>query len=265
MKIFLTGASSGIGLAMANLFLARGHEVWGTSREASRLSARPGFHPLTMDLADPASVRQAFAAGLGEAEHFDVVINNAGSGHFGPTETMNPDLLRELTQTLYLSPATLCQLALADMLPRAGGLIINVTSLAVRLPIPYMAAYNSAKSALAAFTMTLQLELAESGVRIVDLQPGDIRTNFNAAVKNAGRRDAASDRLKNVWRSVDNNLQRAPGPEIVAEAIMRVIESGEPAPRLTVGGFFQAIMAPLAVRLLPQRASLRLIRKFYRI
>ena len=83
-RVFLTGASSGIGLAIAKLLLEEGHEVWGTSRNLERIPKMPRCHPVRLDLTDRLSVEEAFNAALTEAGYFDVVINNAGAGHFDP-------------------------------------------------------------------------------------------------------------------------------------------------------------------------------------
>src|SRR5438876_12263505 len=88
-RIFLTGASSGIGLATARLLVARGNEVWATSRNPERIPEMPRLHPTRLDLGDQRSVDEAFNATLAEAGHNDVLINNAGSGHFGPAENLS--------------------------------------------------------------------------------------------------------------------------------------------------------------------------------
>jgi NADP-dependent 3-hydroxy acid dehydrogenase YdfG len=85
-RIFLTGASSGIGLATAQELLKRGHEVWGTSRNLERLPEHKYFHPVQLDLCNSREIDAAFMQSLCQAGHFDVVINNAGSGHFGAAE-----------------------------------------------------------------------------------------------------------------------------------------------------------------------------------
>src|SRR6202023_2545545 len=82
-RIFLTGASSGIGLATAKLLTERGHEVWGTSRDLARIPQLPRLHAVRLDLADNVSLGESFKGALREAGHFDVVINHAGNGHFG--------------------------------------------------------------------------------------------------------------------------------------------------------------------------------------
>src|SRR5690348_8570225 len=89
-KVFLTGASSGIGLAIAKSLSARGDEVWGTSRDVARVPPLPNIHSVSLDLADSNSIEHAFKTALSEAGYFDVVINNAGSGHFGAAEHL-PD------------------------------------------------------------------------------------------------------------------------------------------------------------------------------
>jgi len=88
-KVFLTGASSGIGLAIAQSLSGRGDEVWGTSREPGRLPQLPHIHSVQPDLLDPNSIARAFNSAISEAGHFDVVINNAGSGHFGAAEHLS--------------------------------------------------------------------------------------------------------------------------------------------------------------------------------
>src|SRR2546426_5057860 len=181
-RVFLTGASSGIGLAIAKLLVAEGHEVWGTSRNLERIPKMPRWHPVCLDLADRLSVEEAFKSALAEAGYFDVVINNAGAGHFDPAEFLPIETIASQFQILVFGQIQLIQLALRHMQARGDGLIINVTSLASRLPVPFMAAYNSAKAALAAFTMSIQLELAHSPLHIVDLQPADISTEFNQSV-----------------------------------------------------------------------------------
>src|ERR1700704_7071881 len=92
--IFITGASSGIGLAPAKLLAERGHEVWGTSRDPARLPRLPRLHPVRLDLGDNVSLGESFHAALREAGHFDVVINNAGSGHFGPGELLSAEAVQ---------------------------------------------------------------------------------------------------------------------------------------------------------------------------
>lgn len=262
-RVFLTGASSGIGLAIAELLVAQGYEVWGTSRNLERLPKLPRLHGVLLDLSDRNSIDEAFNAALAEAGHFDVLINNAGAGHFGPAALLPFETIASQFQILVFGQIQLMQLALRHMRPRGEGLIINVTSLASRLPVPFMAAYNSAKAALASFTMSIQLEFAHPRVRIVDLQPGDIRTEFNQSVIVSDNIDDA--KIARTWEVVERNMKNAPGPDLVARQVLSLIQSMKPPPRLTVGNLFESKIAPLIFRFLPQPLRIWGLKRYYGI
>ena len=265
-KVFITGASSGIGLAIAQSLIARGDEVWGTSRNLIRLEGVAGLHPVLLDLSDSQSIMSAFKAALSDADHFDVLINNAGSGHFGPGEHLAEAEIQKQFQVLLFGHLQLMRLALAAMRTRGSGLIINVTSLASRLPVPFMAAYNAAKAAMAAFTMSIQLELPDPNVRIVDLQPADILTSFNDAVPKTEEQDPRyKERVTKTWLAVDRNMKNAPPPELVARRTLELIDSSNPGPRITVGDAFQSKVAPFIFRFLPQRIRVWGLKMYYGI
>jgi NAD(P)-dependent dehydrogenase (short-subunit alcohol dehydrogenase family) len=265
-KIFLTGASSGIGKATAEALLARGQEVWGTSRDPSRIAPADGLHAVQLDLGDRTSLRHAFDSSLAEAGSFDVVINNAGSGHFGPAELLSQDDVGQLFATLVFAHIELSQLAMQAMRAQQRGILVNVTSLAAELPVPFMAAYNAAKAAMASFTMTLQLELGDSEIHVVDLQPGDIRTNFNDSLEQRAVDDPKyGARVRKSWGVVERNMKNAPKPELVARRIAELIELDNPPPRLIVGDAFQSKVAPVIFRLLPQRLRLWGLKQYYGI
>jgi uncharacterized protein len=262
-RVFLTGASSGIGLAIAKLLVAEGHEVWGTSRNLERIPKLPRLHAIRLDLADRLSIEDAFNSALAEAGYLDVLINNAGAGHFGPAELLPFETIASQFQILVFGQIQLMQLALRHMRPRGEGLIINVTSLASRLPVPFMAAYNSAKAALASFTMSIQLEFAHPRVRIVDLQPGDIRTEFNQGVIVSDNVD--DDKIARTWGIVERNMKNAPGPDMVAQQVLKLIDAVEPPPRVTVGNAFESKIAPLIFKFLPQRVRIWGLKRYYGI
>lgn len=262
-RVFLTGASSGIGLATARVLTGAGHEVWGTSRRLERLPTDlPRFHPVALDLNDPANVPNVFRAAQTEAGgRFDVLVNNAGDAWFGPAADLPPDALRRQFETLTFGPFTLTRLALPAMREAKGGLVVNVTSIAGRLHLPYAAAYNAAKAALSALTATLRIEEADlgSGVHFVDVQPGDIRTRFNDSLTRAcGINDTgpAAAAARQTLMVSDQDIASAPPPDVVATRVLGLIGQRDRAvlpPVVTVGMFSQARLGPLAVRFLPPR------------
>lgn len=262
-RIFLSGASSGIGAATAKLLTSAGHEVWGTTRDLTRLTRTELFHPVMMDLRDFSSIDAALETSLAEAGHFDVMINNAGSGHFGPAEFLPAETLADQIQILFLAQVHLMQQALAHMRTQNGGLIINVTSLASRLPVPFMAAYNAAKAAMASFTMSLQIEMSAGHVRTIDLQPADISTEFNDRVAHDSAHPDYDRAVAHAWQMVERNMKAAPKPELIARAILRLIDADNPPLQVTSGDFFQSKIAPLIFRFLPQRTRVWGLKKYY--
>lgn len=266
-RVFLTGASSGIGLETAKLLTAHGYEVWGTSRDPDRLPKLPRFHGVPMDLAQMDSIRRGFAAALQEADGFEVLINNAGAGAFGAIDVMPADMVHEQFQVLVDAPLELIRLALPAMRERNHGIIVNVTSLAAQFPIPFMAPYSAAKSALSVFTAGLQVELSNTPIRVVEIRPGDINTAFHDRTKRVdGTRNSDEERrLKSVWETQLRNMATAPHPDRAAQAMLRVITTRNPPPVVVVGGLFQARLAPLGARLLPLRVLEFVLRKYYRL
>jgi short-subunit dehydrogenase len=265
-RVFLTGASSGIGLAIAKLLVEEGHEVWGTSRDLARIPKLPRLHAIRLDLADRLSIENAFNSALTEAGYLDVLINNAGVGHFGPAEFLAFETITSQFEILVFGQIQLMQLALRHMQARGGGLIINVTSLASRLPVPFMAAYNAAKAALASFTISIQLELGNSRVHVVDLQPADIRTEFNQGVSKSAKANRPYDaKVARTWEIVERVMKDAPGPDLVARHVLKLVDADRPPPRVTVGDVFQSKIAPLIFRFLPQRVALWGLKRYYGI
>ena len=273
-RIFLTGASAGIGLAVARSLAGSGCEVWGTARDVARLPGDlPGFHPVRLDLnGDDAALEAAFAGALREAGgRFDVLVNNAGGGWFGPGAELPPEDLRGQFETLALGPIRLAQMALPSLRAQPGGLVVNVTSLAARLPLPFGSAYSAAKAALSVWTAAMQMEetaplpAGQHPVRFVDVQPGDINTGFNQAMSFWKRKDDPTDPLAAALRrsldASDRSLAGAPPPEKVAAVIRRVVLSGGGGPLETVGNAWQALGGSLAYRFLPRRWLLWTIRK----
>ena len=266
-KVFLTGASSGIGLEIAKLLGGHGFDVWGTSRDPARLQQFPHVHPVSLDLAQSDSIRLNFAAALREAGAFDVLINNAGHGAFGALGSMPADVLREQFQVLVEGPAELMRLALPSMRDRGRSTIINVTSLAAQFPIPFMAPYSAAKSALSALTQSLRIELGVPSIRIVEIRPGDIHTAFHEQTRKVDSNACGSDRerMKSAWETQMRNMAAAPSPSCVAQAVLRAVNSRNPPPVLVVGGVFQARVAPLASRLSSVRLQEYVLRRYYRL
>ena len=263
-NIFLTGASSGIGRAAAELLTQSGHRVWGTSRHLDRLPQSANFQPIAMDLEDAQSISHAWTEALHQAGHIDVVIQNAGAGIFGSIEDVPGDVSGHQWRVLVEGPLQILQLAAAHLRPRRAGLIIGISSLAAEMPIPFSAHYSAGKSAFSALLAGLAMELKPFNVRVVDLRPGDIRTSFIDNVPS----QASPGSLYFPWadqtaQKCSKLMAEAPPPDLIACGILRLIEAANPPPVARLGTFFQARLGPLGVRFLPLRFMLNSIRQYY--
>lgn len=256
MKVFITGITSGIGRAAADALLAAGHEVWGTTRDVGRVAPRARLHPVALDLNDFTSIRSSFTHASADAGGFDVLINNAGEVLNAPFEDLAHSGLRQQFDTFFFGPAELIRLALPCMRERRSGLIINITSLAVQFPIPFNAGYNCAKAALAAASEGLRLELLGTGVRVVDIQPGDVKTEILRRTRNVDTALSAvyEPNLSRARAAETTKEGAAIDPHRVAVLVVRLMDTPNPPPRIVVGNLFEQWVAPLGGRLLPRRA-----------
>jgi short-subunit dehydrogenase len=247
---FVTGASTGLGLAFAEMLLADGVRVWGTSRDPARLAAfarrhAGAFTPVGLDLRDGPGAVQVFRDQDRSAGGFDLVINNAGFGCFG--EFASTDFLpwREQLEVMLVHTAQLAHAALAGLLARHRGALVNISSLAAEFPLPYQSAYNMAKAGLTALSESLMIETAGTGIVILDVRPGDYRTDFEASVRRPP--GPATPRVARAWAAFSALMQSGPPPAHAAAALRRALlrhRSGT----VRTGRFFQAVAGPFLAR-----------------
>ena len=252
---FVTGASAGLGRAFADMLLAEGVEVWGTARDTARLAARPRFHPVALDLAGGAAAELAFREADEAAGGFDLVINNAGFGVFGDFSGTDFIVWQRQLEAMLVNTARLAHAALRGMRARRRGALVNVSSLAAEFPLPYQSAYNMAKAGLSALSESLMTEVADTGVIVIDLRPGDYRTDFDGAVQRAPA--AFTPRMARVWQAFAAMMRTGPPPAHAAAALRRALLARRSG-TVRTGRFFQTRLAPLLARL----GSLRLRRHF---
>jgi uncharacterized protein len=263
---FVTGASAGLGEAFVRLLLDEGVRVWGTSRRPERLAAfaeERAFYPVTLDLADRAAAERAYARAAEEAGGaFDLVILNAGYGvcarfHEAPFSTWEAQFEAMIVQTLRLTHATLVRWQARRPV---RGCLVHVSSLATEFPLPCMSGYNAAKAALSAMSESLIFETRGTGVTVIDFRPGDYRTSFNQAM--TFPTTASDDFRARVWARLEENLARAPEPGRAAADLRRALKRGRSGV-VRSGSWFQAVLAPAAVRLLPLPLKRAVMRRYF--
>ena len=253
-RILLTGASAGIGRQIAESLANNGHKVWGTSRNSERLLKLNNFHPLNLDLNDSGSIEACARDALEASGGIDVLINNAGSGLFGSVEHTTGEKMVTQFQIHVFGPLELISKLLPAMRESESGLIINVTSLAAEFPVPFMAAYSAAKAAMSTFTWGLETELHNSGIRIIELRPGDIRTEFGEHLERNAIEDESyyRERSERAFKVHNRKLRTAPAPSCVADVVLEIVNAPNSAPsQRNTGSIFQSRLAPVFKRLLP--------------
>lgn len=269
-NVLITGASSGIGAATAVLLSREGYSVWGTTRSLARVRELPdelqaSVRFVEMDVTDPASVRRGVAEVMRDAGRIDVLVNNAGFGIYGPIEEVPVELVKEEFETNVFGMLRVVQEVVPSMRERRSGLVINVSSLAGKIVVPFQVHYGASKHAVEAFTEGLRQELRPFGVKVVAIEPAYINTNFNNATRFGSRPDSPyTPWLEESWRVIDRKLRESPPPSLVARKILRVIENPNPPGRVVCGSFSYTIL-PFLARFIPDRAKEYLIRTFYRI
>ncbi|MGA0012764.1 MAG: SDR family oxidoreductase, partial [Flavobacteriaceae bacterium] len=176
--IVISGASSGIGKAIAEHLSAQGHAVYGTSRNPSQSTQAQQFQLLSLDVTSDQSTAELVQTVLKKEGRIDVLINNAGKGMTGPVEETPLSEVQSLFDLNYFGALRMIQAVLPTMRSQRSGLIVNVSSIAGYMGLPYRAHYSAVKSALSMLTEGLRLELKSFEVDVVNLAPGDFATNI---------------------------------------------------------------------------------------
>ena len=177
--VFITGASSGIGKSIGEFLHAKGFIVYGTSRNPERITDSV-FPLLALDVRNKESITQAIDIILQKSGRIDVVINNAGVGITGPIEEIPTEEIKNNFETNLFGPIEVMKAALPFMRSQKSGLIINITSIAGYMGLPYRGIYSASKGALELITEALRMEVKSFGIHITNVAPGDFATNIAA-------------------------------------------------------------------------------------
>ena len=249
----VTGASTGIGRAIAEMLLNEGVRVWGTSRDKARLAplvdAYPGlFTPIVLDLRNTALLEANYRFIDHVADGIDLVVNNAGFGVFAEFTEPEFTVWEEQLQVMLVQPARLAYRAARSMRLRGHGAIVNISSLATEFPLPFQPAYNVAKAGLSALSESLMVEFHRTSIVIFDVRPGDYRTDFESSVRRP--QENMSDRMQRAWAAFETMMRSGPPPEHLARVLHRALLRDRGG-TIRVGRPFQAKIAPFLVRFAP--------------
>ena len=252
--VLVTGASTGIGRLCAERLAASGWRVFGAARSAGAIESAPGSNLdwLPMDVTDDVSVQTAIDTILAQTGRIDAIVNNAGFSMRGSVEDVPMEEARAIFETNFFGALRVCRAA-APALRARGGYIVNMSSLAGVVGLPFTGHYCATKFALEGLSECLRYEMRPYGVHVVLVEPGDYRTGIQA-----NRRTSSETQQGAYAQAFDRFLQkrqafaaRAPTAEPVAALVEKILN--DPAPRLRyVVAMPGQKLLPLLRRLLPQ-------------
>lgn len=259
--VLITGASAGIGQATAKRLAAGGFTVYGTSRNAKAQAPAAGVRMCAMDVRDGASVSDCIDAIVAEAGRIDVLVNNAGYGIAAAIEdTPVEDMLAQF-DTNFLGALRVCRAVLPHMRARKSGKIVQITSLAARIAIPFQGAYSASKSALESLSEALSMELKPFGISVSMVEPGDTKTAFTAArvwTKTAETDPDYRARAKHAIAVMEKSEQAGTDADKVARLVERAIRARNPKLRYVSASGMERLALVLQ-RVLPGRSFEALI------
>ncbi|PSG99506.1 MAG: hypothetical protein BRC29_05310 [Nanohaloarchaea archaeon SW_7_43_1] len=229
MNIFITGGSNGIGRRTALKLVEKGHnvKVFDNDEEALGQLDREieTFHG---DVRDPEDIKQAM-------RHFEVevLVNSAGYQKQGAVEDMDIEIFREHIETNYLGMVNTIKNAMPSI-RRSNGRVINISSIAGKTGAPFLSAYCGSKHAVEGLSDSLRMELKDSEVDVVIVEPGPIRTGFNEQGREHLRNFVPSSRFSNQYsRKLDSPIDGVE-TEKAASKVVKAIEAEKPKTRYTV-------------------------------
>jgi len=263
--ILITGGSSGIGKAVGEYLQKNGCIVYGTSRNPEHILGSK-FKLVALDVRDSASIQQCIQNVITEAGRIDVLINNAGVGITGPLEEIPLTEIKNNFDTNLFGPIGMMQAVLPHMRAQRQGLIINVTSIAGYMGLPFRSIYSASKGALELITESLRMETKAFGVYITNVAPGDFATDiasrrFHAPVIQGS---AYQEVYQQQLDMVNAHVAGGSNPIQMAEAIYKIIQTPRPKIHYKVGAFMQKFSIVLK-RILPDTVYEKMLMNHYKL
>lgn len=272
--VLITGASSGIGQAISIALAKMGFNVYGTSRSEkpdtyneiiSSSDNYKGFlRMIQLDVCSEESIKKAVDLVVSEEGTIDILINNAGMGIAGSVEDTTTEESLKQFDTNFFGVLRMCRNVIPIMRNNKKGLIINISSVAGLIAIPFQAMYSSSKYAVEALTEALRIEIKPFGINVSMVEPGDTKTNFTEKriyAAGANRNSAYSTKFEKSIKAMEKSELNGPGPDKIVKAVIKIINMKNPPIRITAGFSYKVIV--FLKRILPARLVSYIVSKIY--
>ena len=261
--VLITGVSSGIGRETAQLLAERGARVFGTVRDLGRADPIAKVELVLMDVTDDKSVKDGAESVLKNAGKIDILINNAGYSIAGGLEETSIEEARQLFETNFFGALRLSQVVLPSMRRHSYGRIVNISSMAGVVPVPYRGVYAASKHALEGYTEILDHEVRQFGIRAVLIEPTFTKTNIVANERTPQAEILVyAEQKRRVEAAIQKQNAAGDEPRAVAEVIYRALIAESPRLRYPVGN---GVMLSRLHRFVPAKMFDKQFRKRFQL
>ncbi len=263
--VFITGASSGIGKAIGEFLSEKKFQVYGTSRNPDRIKDSK-FPLIKMDVNDNDSILNAISEVISKVRKIDVLINNAGVGITGPIEeTPEAEIMNAFNTNLF-GPINVIKAVLPHMRIQGCGHVLNITSIAGYMGLPYRGIYSATKAALEITIEAMRMETLQFGIKMTNIAPGDFATNIAAGRYHAPILEESPYKTAygTTLKVMDDHVDGGEDPTKMAKIVYKIINNPNPKIHYRVGAPMQKFSIVLK-RILPDKIYENLLLKHYKL
>ncbi len=263
--VLVTGASSGIGYSTAQLLSSKGYTVYGTSRNPKN-DSNDTFSMIALDVTSEESIKSCIESIISKEGRLDVLINNAGMGITGPVEDTPTKEMRRVFDTNFFGAVDVIKAVLPHMRQNKFGQIVNITSIAGYMGLPYRGIYSATKGAFELTMESLRMEVKEFGVIVTNVAPGDVATNIAAGRYHTPvfEDSAYKTKYQANLNLMDEHVDSGMSPEKMAQKINQILQKKNPKVHYKVGGFMEKFSIVLK-RILPDKMYEKLLMNHYKL
>ena len=264
--VLVTGGSSGIGKSISEFLFEKGFKVYGTSRNPEKYQEEVSFPLLKMEVTHPNSINEVIAYIINQEGQLDIVINNAGVGITGPIEeTPTSEIIKAFDINLH-GPINVIKSVLPQMRKQKSGLIINITSIAGYMGLPYRGIYSATKAALEITAEAFRIEIKQFGIEMTNIAPGDFATNiadgrYHAPLINNSPYEKD---YRNTLEIMNSHVSNGKDPKDLALVVYQIINSKNLRVRYKEGDFLQKFSIILK-RILPSKWYEKMLMNHYKL
>lgn len=263
--VLITGASSGIGKAIGEFLIQKNYKVYGTSRNPEKYS-NSLFPLLKLDVRNIQQINEAVNTIIEKEKKIDVLINNAGVGITGAIEEIPIDEIRNNFETNFFGPIAVMQAVLPQMRKQKQGFIINITSIAGYMGLPYRGIYSASKGALELASEAIRMEVKNFNIKITTVAPGDFATNIAAGRYHAPvvKGSDYETTYSKILHTMNSHVDEGGNPNELAIAIYKILQNNNPKVHYKIGAFMQKFSIVLK-NILPDKVYEKMLMKHYKI